>query len=255
MHYVDGISTGLRPCRCCKPSIEDEKIANQNPITTEPIIYKRKTKKQSTEEKHPYRCLNLQEQRAVGRHRRAQLERSQFINDSNLTMEQRKDKYILTQPRFAFWAADGYRTFHLRNCKKLTGLNGLKGFSRFDEARSAGFIPCRCCKPSDKHDMVLSLPIYSREYREDTVQGLKELCFRNEYICKGDGDWMIIETPVGIWRTHTGQSPYRLEHINLIVDPNNRVCFHRQPKLFLSLRDIYYYIKRHDEVLILQAQT
>ena len=35
------------------------------------------------------------------------------------------------------------------------------------------------------------------------------------------------------------------------MDPDNRTDFHRQPRLFLSLRDAFYYIKRHDEGLAL----
>lgn len=58
-----------------------------------------------------------------------------------------------------------------------------------------------------------------------------------------------METEVGIWRINTASSPYRLDHINLTMTPDNRTEFHRQPRLFLSLRDAFYYIKRHDEGL------
>ena len=46
-------------------------------------------------------------------------------------------------------------------------------------------------------------------------------------------------------------TPYRLDHINLTKTPDNRTVFHRQPRLFLSLRDAFYYIKRHDDGLAL----
>ena len=60
-----------------------------------------------------------------------------------------------------------------------------------------------------------------------------------------------METDVGIWRVNMHNSPYRLDHINLTKTPDNRTVFHRQPRLFLSLRDAFYYIKRHDDGLAL----
>jgi hypothetical protein len=72
-------------------------------------------------------------------------------------------------------------------------------------------------------------------------------------LCEGNGlQWerqkhaVQIETAKGIWRVHTDASPYRLEHINKIYGANNRTEFHTQPKIFLSLTDVFVYIKRHD---------
>ena len=44
--------------------------------------------------------------------------------------------------------------------------------------------------------------------------------------------------------------PVHLEHINFITKPGNTKEFHRQPRLFLSLKDAFDYIIRHDSKLI-----
>ena len=80
---------------------------------------------------------------------------------------------------------------------------------------------------------------------------LKNLCNRFGYKYWEDAGMSYMETEVGIWKVNTNASPYRLDHINLAMDPENRTEFHRQPRLFLSLRDAFYYIKRHDEGLAL----
>ena len=55
-----------------------------------------------------------------------------------------------------------------------------------------------------------------------------------------------IETGFGIWRIKSGSIPYRLYHINKIVEPNNKTDFHQQPHIFLSLSDVVAYIINHD---------
>ena len=44
--------------------------------------------------------------------------------------------------------------------------------------------------------------------------------------------------------------PVRLEHINLVSQPQNTKKYHVQPRLFLSLKDTFNYIMRHDSTLM-----
>lgn len=44
--------------------------------------------------------------------------------------------------------------------------------------------------------------------------------------------------------------PVRLEHINLVSQPQNTNKYHVQPRLFLSLKDTFDHIMRHDSTLM-----
>lgn len=46
-------------------------------------------------------------------------------------------------------------------------------------------------------------------------------------------------------------APIRLGHINLAY---KSIEYHKQPKLFLSLRDTFYYILRHDKYRCAQGK-
>lgn len=48
---------------------------------------------------------------------------------------------------------------------------------------------------------------------------------------------------VGKWKIDMDLRPVRLEHINLISQPENTKKYHVQPRLFLSLKDTFDYIK------------
>ena len=139
----------------------------------------------------------------------------------------------------------------MRNCKKLSGITNVEGFAWYKDATRAGYSPCKCCKPDPKHDVVVSLPIYSTKRYGESVGTLKGLCNRFGYKYWEEDGLSHLETDVGIWRINTSVSPYRLEHINRVATPDNRTEYHRQPRLFLSIRDAFYYIKRHDEGLAL----
>jgi hypothetical protein len=54
----------------------------------------------------------------------------------------------------------------------------------------------------------------------------------------------------GKWRIDMSLRPVRLEHINLVTERGNTKKFHTQPRLFLSLKDTFDYIMRHDSKLI-----
>ena len=239
--YHSCLSTGRQPCKLCNPRYEDESY--QYVLSG----------KKAPRPKSTVPGLSSNEQRAINRHRQATEERRAYEKSGALYQEGKDDLYTLTQPRFAFWAAAGYNTFHLRNCKKMAGLTNLKGFSLYTEAMHAGYRPCRCCRPTPKHDIHLSLPIYSKKRYGDGVEVLVNACRVNAYEYIQEGSQFTLETPVGIWRINTSASPYRLHHINTAMTPENRTNFHRQPRLFYSLKDTFAYIKRHDDTLLMHA--
>ena len=152
----------------------------------------------------------------------------------------------MTQPTYAFWSARGYTNFHLRNCKKLSGLTDLRGYTKYEQAIISGMQPCRHCNPSKKHDLELTIPRGSAIRKEETPNTLVILCRENQYPWELTENYFQLETPKGIWRIRTDGVPYRMDHINKILSPNNRTQFHQQPRLFLSYRDAFAYIKRHD---------
>ena len=55
---------------------------------------------------------------------------------------------------------------------------------------------------------------------------------------------------VGKWKIDMDLRPVRLEHINLVSQPENTKKYHVQPRLFLSLKDTFDYIMRHDNALM-----
>ena len=239
IHYDKCIQKNLRPCKCCNPLPEHETlkhVASRQKSTG--------TKQVPINANH----TPAYEQRAIKRHRQAQEQRRAFVANTSLSTEKRDDLFTLSQPAYAFFAAKGYDSFHLRHCKKLSGLNNIKGFGMYHEANRAGYRPCKCCKPTSKHDILVSLPIYSTERFNESIDDLKKLSAQANIQYWEDSGLCYMKTNVGIWRVNTNHTPYRLEHINLIKTPHNRTEFHRQPRLFLSLADVIRYIKRHDHV-------
>lgn len=233
-YYQTCLLSGRRPCKRCNP-VDSEQIGRglTNDLRTLP------------EETLRIRA----EERAIKRHKQAMVDRTALENNIYLPMDKKEDLYTLSTSRYAFFASKGYKTFHLRNCKKIPNLQNLEGFSTFESACKAGYKPCRCCKPSDRHNITLSLPIYTTERKDESVNELQSFCLLNDFMYTEDHEYIYVETRVGIWRMNVSKTPYNLEHINLIKTPNNRGVVHQQPRLFLSMMDVLYYIKRHDEVL------
>ena len=60
---------------------------------------------------------------------------------------------------------------------------------------------------------------------------------------------IFIEIPYGKWKISIQTSPMKLEHINLINNPDLKE-YHDQHCRFLSFTDAFYYIKAHDEMLM-----
>ncbi len=230
--------TGRVPCRICKPSEND--LPKQIELRQSRINTNRLKRKSET--------CTPEEKRAIGRYRRAKQEREIALkNAAALTEQQRRDLFTLTQPELAFWAARGYRTFHIRTCAKLTSMSHYRGFKSYDQALRAGYVPCRTCKPSPKHDTLISIPLANELRENDGVEALLSLCEKEGYSHTKEDALLTIETPVGIWRIHTQAVPVKVEHNNLIVGNGH---YHPQPRIFLSLLDTFFYIDRHDKTLI-----
>lgn len=90
------------------------------------------------------------------------------------------------------------------------------------------------------------MPIYSRERNDETADTLTKLCEEHGFSYAQNQQVVQIETAKGIWRIDTDSIPYRMEHINKIYTPGNTTVFHVQPRIFLSLTDVFMYIKKHD---------
>ena len=176
-----------------------------------------------------------------------------MLQVENLTESERNDIFTLTQPRFAFWVGQGYQSFHLHSCSKLHEVSNLKGFGTYQEAISAGYTPCKKCKPTSKHDVKYSIPITNRIRVDEKVEDLETLCIDAEYPHYKEGPYFCIETPVGKWRINVASSPVKLEHINLVESPECD-AYHEQPRLFLSFIDTFVYIKRHDDKIIQRVE-
>ncbi len=235
--YEAILKTGKNPCKVCNPTPTDV----YRPL---PIQYKEKL----LSKKKIDRFLSSDDAKAVKRQRGIAAERKAKLANEGLTDAEIKDIYTLTQPEFAFWAGKGYRNFHIRSCSKLKKLSNLKGFKTYNQAVRAGFTPCRTCKPTEKHDVNISIPIGNRLRADEKIEDVEIMCKEAGFSCHTESEYCYIETSVGKWRISIGTSPVKLEHINIVKDPM-ATAYHRQPRIFLSYIDTFDYIKRHDEQL------
>ncbi len=234
--YEGVLKLGKRPCKLCKPEPNYRKAVNSVQL------------KETAAKKVKLGGLSKQEKKAVLRYKEAVKEREKLLGKENLTEQEKNDIYTLTQPRFAFWAAMGYQTFHLSDCVKLKQLTNLKGFSTYRDARGCNLTPCRICKPTAKHDAMLSIPITNKIRTDESFCCLKDKAEKAGFEYKKAEDFVAIATPAGKWRIYYKKIPIRVEHINLVY--GEAVEYHEQPRRFLSFSDAFSYIKRHDEHLL-----
>lgn len=222
-HYNNCIKSGRNPCKICKPVPE---IRNDDTP------------------KKPASILNMDdsEWRALTRYNQALKERSEFRH-KKMSFEERNDMFTLTSPNYAFWAAHGYGTFHLRTCRKLNGLKNFKGFATFQQAVHAGYTPCRECKPSAKYNLDISMPINTKERADEKPEDILALCTRLGLAHRYDGGILTIYTAMAEWEIDTSAQPIVIYHM-----PQGSNDFHRQHKMFLSVSDAITYIAGHDGV-------
>ena len=224
------LKAGLVPCKICCPTPDDEKQPRE-------VI--------SDYEKNLKERTNNEDRKAIRRQQIAFKERAEKLKDKSLTKEQKQDVLTLTHTSFAFWAVHGYETFHLRSCPKLNNMSNIIGFKYYKDAIKAGFSPCRRCKPSSKNDANVSVPIYNKNRSNEKVEDLASLCNEIGFKYSYDEFYFSIETNMGKWRIDLTSSPIKVEHINLLKSSHTDE-YHNQPRIFLSLLDVFDYIKRHD---------
>lgn len=229
---------GLRPCKVCNPSPNDQ---------YRPIVFEQKVKIMTTR-KMAKHGLKRSEITAVTRLEQAQKEREAALKREDMTEQERNDIFTLTQPRFAFFVAKGYQNFHTRKCSRLVGLSDIRGFATYSHAVHEGYTPCKYCKPSKKQDIIVSIPIGNKVRANETIGDLHKLCGRYGYehrFYKGDFE---VTTPAGKWKIHTDARPVTVEHMNLAQNPSCET-YHKQHRIFLSMLDALQYIHRHDSEL------
>ncbi len=131
-----------------------------------------------------------------------------------------------------------------QNCFSDKSMSDYIGFKSYDNATKSGYIPCKLCKPTSKRDVKLSIPFTSKEREYDSTDDLEKLCEKFGYKYNNNEDLFAIITPVGEWLIYTKLRPIRLQHCHLGGD------IHNQPRAFLSLKDAFEYIHRHDSYII-----
>ena len=245
VRYETAVSHGYRPCGWCRPTPEDEKEPQhiRRDIAVSLPVKKEKAAKGGPINKNPSiynRNLSRFEQNALKRQERAVKERASM--PANLTGVENHDAFILSRADYTFWAAEGYQTFHLRNCPKLNRLSHLHGYARFAEARKFGLTPCKCCKPSKKDDIIASVPMNQRIRKDETEKQIDELCDRYGFRHEAKADAYYIETPIAWWKLLADTYPLEVYHM-----PKGSLNYHRQHRTFLSMTDTVEYIRRHDE--------
>ena len=236
--YENIVKKGLRPCKVCKPSADD---------LTNPLVAKLNVVKMlaPTKKKKVRNWLTRPEMTAMTRLKQSQKERFSGALEQEMTEQERSDLFTLTQPRFAFFAARGYKNFHLRNCTRFEGRTDIRGFETYAKAMRAGYTPCRHCRPTDRYDVKVSIPIDNKVRSDETIEDLQTLCDQYGYEWKAYAEFFELTTPVGKWRIDTMARPVTVEHINLAKHPN-RETYHKQHRIFLSMLDAIRYIHKHD---------
>lgn len=259
-HTLEAVLKNERhPCKICKPpykvedfnyrEIKKDKSYTQRFKSKQVLTNKEVKPKVTTLRRTPLRFVaNKEEMRAVNRHKVAAKERAVRLHNG-LSCDEIDNIYVLTQPRFAFFASKGHKHFHLKTCPIVENLSHLRGFETYSDAIKAKFVPCRHCKPTSKHDLKLSVPIYNKLRENESVSDLESMCCSCGYECEIDNNMVHIITPVGKWIVHSDSIPIKMEHINLSRNPNEKI-YHKQPRLFLSFTDVFLYIKQHDNNLI-----
>ena len=249
-HTVEAVlKTDRKPCKICNPPTEVDLNKKRKRPKKKKIIADTRKERDVEETYKPLPFIADKDQlRAVNRQKVAAKERADKLRDG-LSQDELNNIYALTQPRYAFWAAKGHKHFHLRSCPTMKNLSHLRGFETYQDAIKARFVPCRHCKPTSKHDLKLSVPIYSQLRENESINEIKLLCIEEGFECFEENEVIHVNTPVGKWLIHTKSVPIQLEHINLNMY-SKEPEYHTQHRLLLSFYDAFRYIKQHDNNLI-----
>lgn len=241
--YATAIKTGRTPCKICNPTVADEQKK------------KPENKKRSKPLQPGHDIANGSKsntEKAIIRFKQAKKERDAVDFKTVKTTEERRDILTLTGTVYGFFVGKGYDNFHIKSCPRLKALSGITGFKTYGEAISAGFTPCKTCKPTKKFNVNLSIPMTSRERSDEKVLDLYTYCAAYGYPCSQDEEYFYVKTPVGKWKINLTSKPVRLRHINLVAN-GDKDEYHDQPRIFLSMTDAILYIRKHDNSLLNKA--
>lgn len=241
IYYDSCIKNGKVPCKLCRPDLDDDPRRYGRPLQPPKAELTRKASSNG----RACQSITAAEERALKRYHQARKERS-ALNLSSMEPQARADAITLTATRYAFWSSLGYSNFHLRNCRKLQHMTQLRGYARYSDAIRAGLQPCRICKPTAKHDIIVSVPIYNRERKDESIEELMALCASKGLRCTMKDSLLIIETGKGYWRVDPHQRPFFIEHLHTDETAYPDAQMHWQPRMFLSLQDVISYIEKHD---------
>ena len=241
--YITAVNSGRRPCKICNPTVADEKKK------------KPENKKRSKPLQPGHDIANGSKsntEKAIIRFKQAKKERDAVDFKTVKTTEERRDILTLTGTVYGFFVGKGYDNFHIKSCPRLKALSGITGFKTYGEAISAGFTPCKTCKPTKKFNVNLSIPMTSRERSDEKVLDLYTYCAAYGYPCSHYEKYFYVKTPVGKWKINLTSKPVRLRHINLVAN-GDKDEYHDQPRIFLSMTDAILYIRKHDNSLLNKA--
>ncbi len=241
--YITAVNSGRRLCKICNPTVADEQKK------------KPENKKRSKPLQPGHDIANGSKsntEKAIIRFKQAKKERDAVDFKTVKTTEERRDIITLTGTVYGFFVGKGYDNFHVKSCSRLKALSGITGFKTYGEAISAGFTPCKTCKPTKKFNINLSIPMTSRERSDEKVLDLYTYCAAYGYPCSQDEKYFYVKTPVGKWKINLTSKPVRLKHINLVAN-GDKDEYHDQPRIFLSMTDAILYIRKHDNSLLYKA--
>ena len=252
VYYDACTQSGRTPCRVCNPQpyLRD----NYVPVQREYVPKKKKApvilpvKKKKTKYEGVNRSLDMAEQKAYRRFVAAKHELNALYAFGHLSGEDRQDRMTLTHPGYAFFAGRGYDNFHLRHCPKLQGMKNVRGFSLYREAINAKLTPCKQCKPTEKHQITVSIPLSNSIRYNESPDMLDAMCEEADFDYEFEDPFYIITTSVGRWKINTNTCPVKVQHVNFVTSGKN-ADYHKQPRIFMSLTDTFNYILRHDRSL------
>lgn len=238
--YDTCLKSGRRPCKHCNPeAIEQHKTIAFPVLPKKPQAPQERSLKQRTN-KVPSDAL--------------------IVLNRSVKLHSRKAPFPMLR-KATLWhsRSQGWHSGQVKGIAHSTAGTALKsqasiqlvGFPRYQDAVRAGYCPCRHCKPSPKQDVVYSIPITNKKQcgrrRRNpgaTLYGALPTNFTTTIDTSRCRQWWASG------KLNMDLRPVRLEHINLISQPENTKKYHVQPRLFLSLKDTFDYIMRHDNALM-----
>ena len=248
--YGACVQKGMRPCSVCNPEPEAKeyhkgKKAKAAICQSEAVKKVKETKPKRIRLFRSNWLLSAEENKALERLEQAQKERLPYVLMKNMSKQEKADHLTLTHPGYAFFSGTGYQSFHLRTCSALDRLTEIRGFSTYEQAEAAGKTPCKICKPTPKADLDISIPFGNMVRENESESTLVSLCEAKQIAYRYEEPYFYMETSVGKWKIDTVTRPVIVHHINLTKKPN-QTEYHRQHRLFLSLKDTFDYIYKHD---------